>query len=506
MTDFEQYLRDRTLIVVSNREPYEHVAPAEPGGESAIRRPAGGLVSALDPTLQRTRGTWVAWGSGSGDRDAADAQGRVQVPPEDPRYTLRRVWLSDEDVEGYYQGFANTALWPICHLLIQHYHFRDEYWHRYRAVNAAFAEAAADEAARAEHAPVVWVQDYHLALAPGMLRARLAERHPDVARRTFVHQFWHIPFPGPDLLNLLPTETQGELVRGLLGNDLVGFHTERHAMNFMDCAAAFVPEAEVRREHHRVRFGGRDVHVGAFPISIDVAAYERMADAAAGHAAELRARYATGTACLGVSVDRVDYTKGIPERLRALDELWRDVPALRGCLTVIAVATPSRTDVASYAALDDEVLRLVDEINARWGTPEWTPLVLRHENVPAEELAGIYRAGDLCLVTSLQDGMNLVAKEFLACQADERGVLVLSRLTGAAEELDGAVEINPFNVDSFVEGIRQAVEMPGEERRARVRAMRERLRGATIFDWLAGILRRVDELAPAPAGPGAPAA
>lgn len=503
MQDFERYLSGRTLILLSNREPYEHAAPAAPGDAPAVRRPAGGLVSALDPTMQRTRGTWVAWGSGSGDHDAADAEGRLGVPPEDPRYTLRRVWLDEADVAGYYQGFANSALWPLCHMLVQHYHYRAEYWERYQAVNARFAGAAAEEAARAPHAPVVWVQDYHLALAPAMLRERLTAEHPDVARHVFVHQFWHIPFPGPDLLNLLPTEVQGDLMRGLLGNDLVGFHTARHAMNFMDCVAAYVPEAQLRREHHLVRYAGRAVHVGVFPISIDVAYYEGLARDAGPAAAGLRARYARGDACLGVSVDRMDYTKGIPERLRALDELWRDAPELRGCLTMLLVATPSRTDVASYQVLDDEVVRAVEAINARWGTPDWTPIVLRHESVAAEELAAIYRAGDLCLVSSLQDGMNLVAKEFIACQADERGVLVLSRLTGAAEEIEGAVLINPFNVDSFVEGIRAGVEMPADERRARMRAMRDRLRGATIFDWLADILRRVDALAPA--GDAAPA-
>jgi trehalose 6-phosphate synthase len=507
MADFEHYLRERTLILLSNREPYEHAAPGDAGGPPQVRRPPGGLVSALDPTLQRTRGTWVAWGSGSGDREAADAEGRLQVPPDDPRYTLRRVWLDEADVEGYYQGFANSALWPLCHMLLQHFQFRQEHWERYRAVNARFADAAAEEAARAPNAPAVWVQDYHLALAPRLLRERLAERDAAAAARLFVHQFWHIPFPAPDLFNLLPTETHAELLGGMLGNDLVEFHTERYAMNFMDCVAAFVPGAEVRREHHLVRHAGREVRVGAFPISIDVGYYEGLAREAAPAAAELRRRYAGGGRCLAVSVDRIDYTKGMPERLRAIDQMFEQAPELRECVTTLLVATPSRSELASYQALEQEVLDGVAALNARWGTGGWQPIVLEHRNVPAAELAAIYRAADVCLVSSLQDGMNLVAKEFLACQLDERGVLLLSRLTGAAEEIEGAVLINPFNVDGFAAAIREALAMPGDERVRRMREMRAALHRATIFDWLEAVLARVDELAGGRgSGRGAPAA
>ncbi|HEY0778196.1 MAG TPA: trehalose-6-phosphate synthase [Gemmatirosa sp.] len=496
MPDFEQYLRGRTLILLSNREPYEHVAP---NGESAdaaptVRRPPGGLVSALDPTMQRTQGTWVAWGSGSADRDSVDADDRVQVPPEAPRYTLRRVWLDGCDVEGYYHGFANSALWPLCHMLLQHYAFREEHWERYQTVNARFADAVAEECRRAPHPPVVWTQDYHFALVPAMLRERLAAA--GTGRRAFLHHFWHIPFPAPDLFNLLPTEAQRGVLEGLLGNDLLEFHTERHAMNFMDCVATFVPDAQVRREHHFVRYEGRTIRVGAFPISVDAAEYERLAREGAPRAAELRAQYASAGRTLAVSVDRIDYTKGIPERLRALDTLWAGAPDLREKLTVLLVGTPSRSEIASYQAIEAEVEELVAGINRRWGTPDWTPIVYVHENVRAAELAAMYRAADLCLVSSLQDGMNLVAKEFVACNVDEHGVLVLSRLTGAAEEIYGAVLINPFNVDGFVQGLRDAIAMPIAERRRRMRGMRDQLRRATIFDWLEAILARVAELAP----------
>jgi trehalose 6-phosphate synthase len=511
--DTARHLRGRTLILLSNREPYEHVlaSPAgEDGGEAGevtVRRPAGGLVSALDPTMQRTHGVWVAWGSGSGDRAATNADDRVAVPPDNPSYTVRRVWLDDADVDGYYLGFANSALWPLCHMLIQHFQFRSEHWERYEAVNARFAAAVADEARRSEGRPVVWVQDYHFALVAKQLRDSFALDGGDVP---FIHQFWHIPFPPADILRLLPHGVCPALLEGLLGNDLLEFHTERYAQNFLACVADFVPGATVDFDARRVTVDGRTTEVAAYPISIDVGAYEEKARAAEPRARELRERHAqpskAGECQLGVSVDRVDYTKGIPERLRALDFLWSEFPELRERLTFIFVATPSRSELAAYRDLSDEVAATVDDINRRFGTPSWRPIIFHHENVDAEELAAFYRAADLCLVSSLQDGMNLVAKEFVACQADERGVLVLSRFAGAAEEIEGAVLINPFNTDGFANGIRAALAMPAEERQRRMRGMRARLRETTIFDWLEDILSHATALMDAKASAATAAA
>ena len=481
MPDITRLLDGRTLILLSNREPYEHLAG--PTGVH-VRQPPGGLVSALDPTMRRTSGTWVAWGSGSADKETADEVGRVQVPPYDPAYTLRRVFLSEEEIEGYYLGFANTALWPLCHLLIQHFEFHADHWASYVAVNSRFAEAVYDESLRARGVPQVWIQDYHFALVAAELRAR--------APGIFTHQFWHIPFPPPDILRLLPIGVAEAVLRGLLGNDLVEFHTDRYARNFLDCVREFLPDADVRGESLSVSLDGRRVSVGVFPISIDVDGFERLAmcEESDTRALALRERYAQGGRALGISVDRVDYTKGIPERLRALDRLWGESPELQGRFSILFVATPSRTELPAYQALESEVFSSVRDINSRFGTRDWVPIVLIHENVNPELLAAIYRAADLCLVSSLQDGMNLVAKEFVACQVDERGVLVLSRFTGAAEEIEEAVLINPFNVGGFAEGIRTALEMSPEERRRRMRAMRQQLRRSTIFDWLEAILSR----------------
>jgi trehalose 6-phosphate synthase len=483
--DLDRYLSDCKFILVSNREPYEHVRGVQ---AIEVRQPAGGLVSALDPTMRHIHGTWVAWGSGTADRDTADGMGRIRVPPDEHSYTLRRVWLDDADIEGYYHGFANRSLWPLCHMLIQFFEFRTTFWDRYRTVNLRFAHAVADEAERCDGRSVVWIQDYHFALVAEFVRA--------MRPTAFVHQFWHIPFPPPDILRLLPSGTHERLLRGLLGNDLVGFQTDRHAVNFLACVDEFVGDARVDLGERQVAWDGRVVHVGAFPISIDVDRFDAMArsEATEQRVATLRSRYARSGRQLGVAVDRIDYTKGIPERLRALDHLWATNPQLRGGVTFICVCTPSRSTVPAYAALELEVTSMVLDINARYGTTDWTPIVLIHNNVDADLLAAVYRAADLCLVSSLQDGMNLVAKEFVACQTDERGVLVLSRFTGAAEEIDGALLINPFNLDGFAACIRTAIDMGRDERRRRIRRMRGQLRQATIFDWLDGILSRAAQI------------
>jgi alpha,alpha-trehalose-phosphate synthase [UDP-forming] len=485
MLDFTHYLGDRKFILVSNREPYEHVYGV--AGAPEVKQPAGGLVSALDPTMRRTHGTWVAWGSGAADREVADEMGRVAVPPGERSYTLRRVWLDDADVDGYYHGFANRALWPLCHMLIQHFEYRTEYWNRYRDVNLRFAHAVADEAERTQGKATVWIQDYHFSLVPAMLRA--------MRPQLFIHQFWHIPFPPPDILQLLPARTNEAVLRGILGNDLVEFQIERYAANFLDCVERFVPEARIDRANHVVHFRERAVHVGAFPISIDVARFEDMAASRASRAlaATLRARHAPSRQ-LGVCVDRIDYTKGILERIRAFDTLWTESSELREQFTFIFVCTPSRSEVPAYTTLERDVVDAVISINARFGNSHWTPIVLISENVDADLLAAVYRAGDMCIVSSLQDGMNLVAKEYVACQLDERGVLLLSRFTGSAEEIEGALLINPFNIDGFVAAIRAALSMSPEERRRRMHRMRRQLHNSTIFDWLESILERSAEI------------
>jgi alpha,alpha-trehalose-phosphate synthase [UDP-forming] len=475
---------ERPLILLSNREPYEHVH--RPNGVE-IRSPAGGLVSALDPILRRTHGTWVAWASGNADRTAADDFGRVPVPPGDASYTLRRVWLSENDVEGFYLGFANSVLWPLCHMFVNMIDIRRSSWESYERANRLFAAAVIQEAEHLGGAPMIWVHDYHFALAPAHIRPMV----PDA----LIHHFWHIPFPPPDVFRILPLGVHDALLRGLLGNDLIEFQTEGYARNFLECVARALPEAQVFPEQNLVHFNGRQTKVGAFPISIDVTEWDRLSQLprTIEVCKTLRERYAPGSRQLVVSVDRMDYTKGMVRRLRALEQMWTAHPERRGTFTMLVVATPSRTDIPAYAKLERDVLEAIERLNDEFRTLDWTPIVLVHDNVDADLLAAVYCAADVCVVSSLQDGMNLVAKEFIACRRDGTGVLVLSRFAGAADELNAALLVNPFFIDAFADTLAVALDMPREERMARMTLLRHRVANATIDDWLDAILSAADE-------------
>ena len=467
---FRSLFGGRRLVVVSNREPYEHGWSGEVG-EVEVGRPAGGLTSALDPLMQALGGTWVAWGSGEADAQAVDAEDRVRVPPEDPGYTLRRVWLTQDDVHRYYLGFSNQFLWPICHLRPDLTRVRSRHWERYRRVNRRFAEAVLQEVSGAD--AVVWFQDYHLALAPLLVRAR----RPGLA----LAHFWHIPFPPYDVFRLAPQA--GFLLRGMLANDLMGFHLAGFADNFLRCAAELTG-ATVDTEARTATLEGHTCHAGAFPISIDVEQFRAAATAPGAEAAmeRLRARYAPGGGMVGVGVDRMDYSKGIPEKLKALELLWDRCPELRGRFTFVQVAVPSRSDIAAYDELSQKVDRQVWRISERFGTVEWRPVHLLKQSLPAERLAVLYRMAEVCIVSSLQDGMNLVAKEFVASQTDARGVLVLSRFAGAAEEMEGAVLVNPYDPESCALQIRGALLLPPDERARAMRRMQEGM--ASIYDWM----------------------
>jgi trehalose 6-phosphate synthase len=478
---FRKEFPGERFIVVSNREPYEH-RWGEEVGEIEIRRPAGGLTSALDPLLQAVGGVWIAWGSGDADAAVVDADDRVPVPPESPGYTLRRLWLDQRDVHGYYLGFANQFLWPLCHLRPALTRVRARHWERYRRVNRRFAEAVVDEARGGGAA--VWFHDYHLALAPATVRAI----RPDL---TLAH-FWHIPWPPLEIFRVTPQAR--DLLEGLLANDLMGFQLPSFCANFLHCVEE-VLGAEVDRAASTATYRGHTCHVRPFPISIDVGAFRREASRPeiAVQVARLRERYVTGDGQLGVGVDRMDYSKGLPEKLKALDFLWERHPEMRERLTFVQVAVPSRTDIEAYDELTHKVERLVWEINDRYGTARWRPVHLIKRALPAERLAVLYRAADLCIVSSLQDGMNLVAKEYVASQIDDRGVLLLSRFTGAIAELeDGAVEVNPYDPEDFAQRIRDALAMPRGERRRRMRRMRSMLR--PIYDWMSDIFRAWGEI------------
>lgn len=469
------------LIVVSNREPFVH----HRDGTGALRlsAPAGGLISALQPVMAMTGGTWVAWGSGSADFEVTDAGDALQVPPEQPSYRLRRLRLTAEEVAGYYLEIANRALWPLCHSQLPRVGFDAADWRIYRRVNERFAAAAIAES-RGRPA-TCWIQDYHLALVPDTLRS---------VGHLFVHQFWHIPWPQPDILRVLPTARA--LLMGLLGNHLLGFQTAGDARNFLDGVRGFLRGAVVDRARGLVRYRGRRTVIRDFPISIDAQAFaERARDPATeAEARQVRRAALPGEGQLLLGVDRVDYTKGIPGRFRAFARLLESHPELAGRVTLVQIGVPTRTEIPEYASFERDVAELAEAINARHAVEGWRPIQLLGRQLDHETLTAYYRAADVCIVSPLIDGMNLVAKEYIASQEGRLGVLVLSRFAGAAREMREALMVNPYDVGAVAEALYQAVAMPPEERERRMTALRRRVFRHTIQDWMDDIFAEVSRL------------
>jgi len=490
------------LILVSNREPYSHrlhrqvltasagSTPASAGSlhrddDSAIRwsRPAGGLTSALDPVMQACHGTWVAWGHDSADRFTVDEQDHVQVPPDNPQYTLRRVWLSEAQVRGFYYGFANSALWPLCHLNLERALFKPRHWHHYRDVNAAFAAVVAEECG--EEPAVVWLQDYHLALCPAFLRQRV----PDLA----IMHFWHIPWPPWEIYRACPWRR--ELLEGLLGNDLVGFHLEQYCRNFLECAERALG-AQVDATTGMVEYAGHVTWVRPFPISIDYDAWDQLArgQRATQRMVRLRSQPDLAFPLLGLGVDRLDYTKGIVSRLEAIERFLEKYPAYQGRLGFIQIAVPSRTQIEDYRRVKEHVEEVVARINNRFSRGAAHPIHYRYAQVEAADLAVYYRMADFAMVTSLHDGMNLVAKEYIAAQVERRGVLLCSEFAGAAEQLGNALLINPYDTEGMVETLRQALEMSPEEKAYRMARLQEYLAEHNIYKWLVDVFTMLARL------------
>lgn len=472
----EGVLPGRQVVIVSNREPYVHLYREENGGVRWVV-PAGGLVTALDPVMRVTGGTWVAHGSGEADFEVADAEGRVPVPPDDPSYTLKRIALSREEEDGYYYGFANSALWPLCHQAFVRPQFRRGDWESYRAVNERFAEAIAAELTGER--PVVFIQDYHFALLPRMLKAR----RPDAV----VGQFWHIPWPHREAFRVCPWST--ELLDGLLGNDLLGFQTPQHAVNFLNTADREL-ESRMDPAAQTVTRRGKTTYVRAYPISVDPAVLTASAapEALAARSAALRQRYGVAGGRVGIGVDRVDYTKGIPDKLRALDVFFARYPQWRERFTFVQVGAVSRTRLAQYRALGEEIEQLVDELTWKYQRGRWRPVVYLPGLYDHRDLAAFYRMGDVCFVASLHDGMNLVAKEYVAARPDDSGALLLSEFAGAARELGDAYIVNPYDAEGCAEALRAALEAPPEENARRMARMRDTVQTHTVYRWAAAIL------------------
>ena len=478
-------LHETPLYVVSNREPYMHERNEEKDGSIGVIVPASGLVTALEPVLLACNGTWVATGTGNADREVVDANDRLQVPPDHPSYTLRRVWMTDEEDRGFYEGFSNEGLWPLCHIAHTRPVFRPEDWIQYQRINRRFADAVLQEMEGTE-SPILLAQDYHFALLPRMVK----EARPDAR----VAIFWHIPWPNAEMFGICPW--QKELVDGLLGADLIGFHIQTHCNNFLETVDHAV-EALTEWDRFAVNRHGHVTRVRPYPISVafpESTPTEGETRSVGAERAAICEELGIEASLLGVGVDRVDYTKGILERFRAIERFLDQYPSYQRRFSLVQIGAPSRTDIARYKNFMEEVAAEAERINARFHSGRWKPIVFLKRHHSHEEIARYYKAASVCLVTSLHDGMNLVAKEFVASRADERGVLVLSTFAGASHQLSDALLVNPYDIMQLSEAIHTALEMPEAEQTKRMQWMRRAVKEHNIYRWAASLLSDLTEI------------
>jgi trehalose 6-phosphate synthase len=463
------------VIVASNREPYIH--NRGPDGNITLQHPASGLVTALEPVMQACRGVWIAHGSGSADRDTVDSSDHIAVPPEAPLYTLRRIWLSDDEQEGYYYGLANEGLWALCHITFVRPVFRESDWEQYVAVNRKFADAIVAESERPD--PIVLVQDYHFALVPRMVREKLPH--------AMIIAFWHIPWPNSEVFGICPWREK--ILDGLLGSSVIGFQTQLYCNNFIETVDRLI-ECHIDREQATISVGGHAALVRPYPISIawPPPPLKNLPPAPECRAAVFARYELPADTMLGVGVERFDFTKGIPDRFRAVEILFERHPEWIGRFVLIQVAAPSRSKLAAYQEIQRESTAVAEEINVRFGHRGYKPIILVAQHHEPEQVYELFRAADVAIVSSLHDGMNLVAKEFVAARDDEQGVLILSNFAGASRELLEALIVNPFDARATADAIDRALRMPPEEKRERIRLMRELVSENNIYYWAGRML------------------
>jgi trehalose 6-phosphate synthase len=468
-------LLEGRLINVSNRLPVEI---KNRSGHPRLSRSSGGLATALDSVWRGQHGVWIGW---AGAADSATAAALLQKVARGRPYSFRPVTISREEVSKFYSGFANEILWPLFHDMPSRCDFDPEYWEVYQRVNRRFAQATAEIATAKD---VIWAHDYHL-----MLMGRYLREAGCVAHAGF---FLHIPFPAPDMFEKLPWRKS--ILRALLQYHLLGFQTDRDRYNFLSCLERILPEATALREEsdNSVVFEGRRTRVGTFPISIAFAEFASHAASPEVEAAANQFRHEMTNKFLVLGVDRMDYTKGVPERLKAFRILLRRFPELRRRVTLLQVVVPSREEISNYKELRREVELLVSQINGEFTEAGWVPIHYMHRSLTRRQLLTYYRAADILLVTSLKDGMNLVAKEFCAAQVEECGVAIISEFTGAAAELQhGALVINPYDLAGIAEAIHRACVMPVEEKRSRMRLLRDIVRTYNVQSWADAFLSAV---------------
>ncbi|NWF72971.1 MAG: trehalose-6-phosphate synthase [Nitrospirae bacterium] len=473
-TILHDHLAGDEVLIVSNREPYLHNWKEN---QIEVQIPASGVVTALEPIMRACSGVWIAHGSGSADREVVDPRGHVRVPPDNPTYEIRRIWMSQEEEDGYYYGFSNEGLWPLCHLAHVRPVFRSSDWKQYKVINERFAAAIIEEAKTDN--PVVLVQDYHFALVPKIVRDHLPH--------ATIITFWHIPWPNPERYAICPW--YHEILEGLLGSSILGFHTRFHCSNFIDTVDRSL-ESKIDRDSSMISYQGKFTAVNHYPISI---AWPNREKAQLPSEAECRTRIRAINGLphahrVGVGVERLDYTKGILERFLAVERLLELQPEWIGRFSFVQIAAPSRAKIDEYQQLTRQVIALAERINQRFGGEGYRPIHLRIEHHEPQAVITYYRGADFCIVSSLHDGMNLVAKEFVAARDDEQGVLILSQFTGAATELPEALLINPYNIDQCAAALHLALTMPPTEQRARMRSLRGIVQEFNVYRWAGRML------------------
>lgn len=472
-------LGENALFVVSNREPYMHVAD-EVSGQVKCIRPASGVVTAIHPILCACGGTWIASGSGDADRKFVNSKDKLGVPPDDNRYILKRVWLNKEEEEGYYYGFSNEGLWPLCHITHTRPIFRESDWQIYKKVNQKFAEAVLEELPAKN--PFVFIQDYHFTLLPKLIK----EKRPDA----IVALFWHIPWPNPEDFSICPY--QKEILDGMLGSDLIGFHVQYHCNNFLDTANRLL-EARVDTEKFSIVRSSRETFIRAFPISVDGHINTKIS-VEPKDIKKLKDEFDLKDKIVALGVDRIDYTKGIIERILAVDRFLEKYPQYKNKFVFIQLAAPSRTHIKRYHDLMGEIDELVEKKNWKYVDGNWKPIIYLKKHFSQDEIEPFYKLSDICIVSSLHDGMNLVAKEFIASKHDFSGSLILSRFTGAAKELTDAILINPYSIEEFADSIKYTIEMPQDEKRKRMENMYKIISENNIYRWAANIITELTSL------------
>lgn len=472
--EMENILQNKKMIVVSNREPYMHI---HEGKEIKCIVPASGMITAMEPILKACGGLWIASGTGDADKETVDKNDKIQVPPEEPKYTLKRLWQTKEEEDHFYYGFSNEGLWPLCHIAHTRPTFRKEDWNYYKKVNEDFAKAVLEETADEEQ-PFILIQDYHFALLPELIK----KEKPNAK----VAIFWHIPWPNPESFGICPW--QREILRGMLGADLIGFHTQYHCNHFLETVNVAL-ESRVSWDNFSVKMGGQTTYVKPFPISIAFTLKDYDNNSPKIKPSQLLNEQGITAQYMGIGVDRIDYTKGIVEKFLAIERFLEKNPSYIGKFTFVQIGAPSRTLLKNYSDTVNAVEKEAERINWRFKSKNWKAILLLKRHHSHAEITPYYSSADLCMVTSLHDGMNLVAKEFVASRNQNDGALILSRFAGASQELQGAIIVNPYDIEKTADAIKLALEMTTEEQEQRMKQMRQVIVGNNIYSWAATLLR-----------------